>query len=78
MLKNLKNKNQYKQSLIIYLLLELWVNFDHKYCFWANSLELIQIILNLDVSPISVHLSVTGISNRQTDGKLQRGTWLTD
>ena len=39
--------------------LELWVNFDHKYCFWANSLEFILIILNFDVSPISVRLSVT-------------------
>ena len=53
-----------------YQILELWVNFDHKYCFWANSLELILIILKCDVipisitvlcyvSPISVRLSVT-------------------
>ena len=87
--------------------LELWVNFDHKYCFWAYSLELALIFLMLVqfpsvclllyyvmlvqfpsvrlsvtvlcyVSPISVRLSVTGICNRQTDRKLQRGTWLTD
>ena len=46
-------------SLAHFRALELWVNFDHKYCFWANSLELILIILNFDVSPISVRLSVT-------------------
>ena len=38
--------------------LELRGNFDHKYCFWANSLELILIIFNFDVSPISDCLSV--------------------
>ena len=39
-----------------YLKLELWVNFDHKYCFWAYSLELTKTDI-FDVSPISVCLS---------------------
>ena len=33
--------------------LELWVNFDHKYCFWAKCLELILIFLML-VQSLSV------------------------
>ena len=41
-----------------YLKLELWVNFDHKYCFWAYSLELTRTD-TFDVSPIFVRLSVT-------------------
>ena len=39
---------------MIYFLLELWVYFNHKFCFWAKRLEIIVIILNIDVSPISV------------------------
>ena len=47
-----------------YKILELWVNFDHKYCFWQTILERVLMSLML-VQFLSVCLSVT--SNRQTD-----------
>ena len=40
--------NKHVRACCYYLyLLELWVNFDHIYCFWAKSLEQILILLML-------------------------------
>ena len=73
-----------------FVILELWVNFDQIYCFWAYldfkliigemsfCLLLFDKLILCYVSPISVRPSVTGICNRQTDGKLQRGAKLMD